>query len=201
MNNYKNIIKKTKKFVKNYMKNYDESHNYKHAKDVKKLALKIAKREKITDKLSLFKIKIASLCHDIADSKYTNNKDEQKKAINNFFKDKLDSNIINEIIYITTYTSLSKELDNENDNDNHNDNKILKIIQDADRIYSLGAIGVSRYFIYGIRNKNSTLKEIIKNIKNRTKLIMERIKTNYGKKIAKRKYKIIKIFLKDYYSN
>jgi len=191
------MIKETKKFVKNYMKSYDQSHDYNHVKRVKKLALKIAKKEKVYDKLSRFKIKLASLCHDIGDSKYTNDENEQSRILHNFFKDKIDDEIIEEIIYITTYTSLSKEMANYNNIDNNN--KILGCVQDADRIESLGSMGISRYFIYGIKKKNSNLDEIINNIKTRTKLIMKHMKTNYGKKIAKRKYKIIKNFIQDYY--
>lgn len=194
---YSKIIKQTKKFVKNYMKLYDESHDYNHVIRVKKLALKIAKKENL-DELSKFKIKIASLCHDIGDNKYTNDENEQKNVLFDFFKDKLDNHIINEIIYISTYTSLSKEMANYDKIDITNKN--LKCVQDADRIDSLGSIGISRYFIYGIKKKNSSLNEIINNIKNRTKLIKKHIKTNYGRKIAKRKYKIIKKFLKDYYN-
>jgi len=191
------MIKETKKFVKNYMKSYDQSHDYNHVKRVKKLALKIAKKEKVNDKLSMFKIKIASLCHDIGDNKYTNDENEQSRILYNFFKDKIDDEIIEEIIYITTYTSLSKEMANYNNIDNNN--KILKCVQDADRIESLGSMGICRYFIYGIKKKNSNLDEIINNIKTRTKLIMTHMKTNYGKRIAKRKYKIIKNFIQDYY--
>ena len=194
--NYLNIIKETEKFVKNYMKSYDESHDYNHVIRVKKLALKIAKKEKL-DEISKFKIIIASLCHDICDNKYTDDANEQRRVLFNFFKDKLDNKIIEEIIYVCTYTSLSKEMANYDKIDNTN--KILKCVQDADRIDSIGSIGISRYFIYGIRMKNSNLDEIINNIKNRSKLIKKHIKTNYGKKIAKRKYKIIKRFLKDYY--
>lgn len=180
------------------MKSYDESHNYKHALRVKKLALKIAKKEKL-DEISKFKIKIASLCHDIGDNKYTNNENEQRNVLFKFFKNKLSYEMIEEIISITTYTSLSKEIANYDKIDNTN--KILKCVQDADRIESLGSMGISRYFIYGIRKKNSSLDEIINNIKNRSKLIMKHIKTKYGKKLAKRKYKIIKRFLKDYYNH
>jgi len=194
--NYLDIINETEEFVKNYMKSYDESHDYNHIIRVKKLALKIAKKEKL-DELSKFKVIIASLCHDIGDNKYTSDNNEQRRILTNFFKDKLNDEMIEEIIYITTYTSLSKEMANYNKIDDNN--KILKCVQDSDRIDSLGSIGISRYFIYGIRKRNSNLNEIINNIKNRTKLIKKHIKTDYGKKLAKRKYKIIKKFLKDYY--
>lgn len=196
--NYLNIIKETEEFVKNYMKSYDESHDYKHVIRVKKLALKIARKEKL-DEISKFKIIIASLCHDIGDNKYTNDKNEQKRVLFNFFKDKLNNEIIEEIIYVSTYTSLSKEMSNYDKIDNTN--KILKCVQDADRIDSLGSKGICRYFIYGYKKKNSNLDEIINNIKNRSKLIKKHIKTRYGKKLAKRKYKIIKRFLKDYYDD
>jgi hypothetical protein len=44
------------------------------------------------------------------------------------------------------------------------------------------------------------MDDIFSNIRNRSKLLIKHIKTKKGKKIAKKKYKIIKYFLKDYYN-
>jgi len=63
----------------------------------------------------------------------------------------------------------------------------------------LGSIGITRYFIYGIKKTNSTINEIITNIQTRTNILIKNIKTNLGKEIAEKKFKIIKDFIEDYY--
>jgi len=177
------------------MKNYDCSHDFKHVIRVKNTALKIAISENL-DEESKYKIILCSLLHDIADSKYSNIENQQQNIIQDFYKNKLPNSVIDEIVYITKYTSLSKEISNLNDIDNTN--IMLKCVQDADRIDSLGSNGISRYFAYGFLKKNSNINQIIKNIKSRTKILIKFIKTKLGKKIAKKKYKLIKNFLNDY---
>jgi len=61
-------------------------------------------------------------------------------------------------------------------------------------------MGISRYFTYGIIKNNSKIIDIIKNIENRTNKIMNNIKTEMGKNISYEKYKIVKIFIDDYYA-
>jgi uncharacterized protein len=193
--NYSSIINDTEGWVKEIMKDYDCSHDFNHIVRVKKMAIKIAKKEKLNE-LDTFKVILGALTHDIADLKYTTNVNEQETLIKNFFKDKIENDIINEICYIACNTSLSKEVANIDKIDKNNLN--LKCVQDADRIDSLGANGISRYFAFGIIKKQSNIESIVSNIKNRSKVLLKFIKTNYGKKIAKKKYKIIKKFVKDY---
>ena len=194
---YEKIVIQTEEWVKKIMENYDSSHDFNHAIRVKNLALKIADSEGIKSNDKYITI-LAALTHDIADSKYSVINNEQEILLNDFFKDKLPKNIINKIIYIAKNTSLSKELVSESEIDNSN--IMLKCVQDADRIESLGSIGIARYFIYGIIKNKSNMDDIFSNIRNRSKLLIKYIKTNMGKKIAKKKYKIIKTFLKDYYN-
>ena len=192
---YNNIISDTEEWVKEIMKDYDCSHNFQHILRVKKMAIKIAKKEKLNE-YDTFIVILGALTHDIADAKYCSIKDEQEMLITNFFKDKLDNNIIKDILYVACNTSLSKEVANIDKIDNNNIK--LKCVQDADRIDSLGAIGISRYFMYGIHKKNSNTDDIINNIKSRSKIVLKFIKTKYARKISKKKYKIIKKFVKDY---
>jgi uncharacterized protein len=192
---YNKIISETEEWVKEMMKHYDCSHNFQHIIRVKKMAIKIAKKESLNE-FDKFIVILGALTHDIADSKYCNIKNEQETLINNFFKDKIPEDIIKEVSYIACNTSLSKEVANI---DKIDDNNIkLKCVQDADRLDSLGADGISRYFMYGIHKKNSNTDDIINNIKDRSKVLLKFIKTKYAKKISKKKYKIIKIFIKDY---
>jgi uncharacterized protein len=186
------ILKKTKKFVKKYMnKINDISHDYNHIKLVIKYSLKIAKKEGVNDINELFIIKMAALLHDIGDHKYTNK--NQKKIINKLLNKfgKLRKDDKKEIIEIASNVSLSKE-------DNRK-NKKLDIVKDADRINSLGAIGILRYATYNVKNSEKpSFKEIISNLTNRTEKIKMNIKTTTGKKIAKKQLKIISKFLKNY---
>ena len=202
-----NIINKAEKYAKEYMSKYDDSHNFDHALRVKSLATKIAVSEGLNNN-EIFEIIIASILHDINDHKYSNNNMTQKETLMIFFnsiKDELNENTINRIIYLACNISLSKELskDSKDSKDSNDSNleKQLNCIRDADRIESLGALGISRYFTYGIINKKSNIDGIIKNIEHRTAILLNHIKTDMGKKISAKKYIIIKSFIDDYYNS
>jgi uncharacterized protein len=193
---YSKLIEETEVWVKDKMKDYDCSHNFDHVLRVKKMAIKIAFKEDLKD-FDIFKIVMGALTHDVADSKYSSIPNEQETSIKEFLKDKIsDNSIIDEIVYIACNTSLSKEVANIHNIDKNNIN--LKCVQDADRIDSLGSIGICRYFMYGIHKNKSKINDIITNINNRSKIVLKFIKTKYGRKIAKRKYKIIHKFIKNY---
>lgn len=195
----KQLLQETDEWVKKYMDNYDCSHNYKHVIRVKNLALKIADSEKL-DEYSKFIIILGALTHDIADHKY-NSENTQEELLKEFFKDKLSNDELNEVIFIASNTSLSKENSNSlNGNINNIDysNTKLRCVQDADRLDSLGSIGIARYFIYGVINKKSDMECIVNNLEDRTDILLKYIKTNYAKELANEKYKIIKMFIDDF---
>jgi uncharacterized protein len=200
--NKQELLRRTEEFAKDYMKTYDDSHSFEHVVRVKNMATKIALSENLSEE-QIFIIQLAALTHDINDSKYKDvDVDETQQNILKKFFDNLieDKDILETIINISCNVSLSVELFN-NDNYNLCNNCIeLDCIRDADRIDSLGSIGISRYFTYGIIKKNSNINDIIDNIEKRTSKIMNSIKTNMGKNISYEKYKIIKMFIDDYYN-
>jgi len=107
----------------------------------------------------------------------------------------------NEIIRLASNVSLSKDYTN-NKNKNYSKRQLkLFIIQDADRINSLGAIGLMRYISFNVKNnKEPSFDEIIKNITNRTQKIKQFIRTKTGIKIANSNsnFKLITDFIKNY---
>jgi uncharacterized protein len=189
------IINITEEFAKNYMKRYDESHSFEHALRVKNMATRLAIAENLKDE-QIFIIQLAALTHDVNDSKYNNNSEDTQENIlrglfNNLINDKI---LLENIINTACNVSLSIELANKN-----NIKSIeLDCVRDADRIDSLGAIGISRYFTYGIVKRQSDISSIIENIENRTNILMNNISTDMGKKISSEKYKIIRMFIEDY---
>jgi len=187
------IIEDTEYYVSKYMTNYDISHDFNHILRVKELATTIAIKENI-DKDDIFIIQLGALMHDIADHKYCTEIFTQENIIRSFYENILEKNIIDEVVKIACNTSLSKEYNN----DNPIICKKLYCVQDADRIDSLGAIGISRYFAYGIIKNTSNIDSIIKNLEYRTNILMKYIKTDYGNLEAEKKYAIIRLFIEDY---
>jgi len=182
----------------------DISHDYNHVILVTNLAIKIAKKEGIYKQRDLFHIIMGALLHDYGDSKYSN--ELQEKLIKDYLQrfKYLKRYDKSEIIRLASNISLSKEIINKDNKDNFKINKKqlkLFIIQDADRINSLGAIGIMRYITYNINSKKeSSFNDIIINIKNRTSKIKKFIKTNTGFKIASsnNNFKLINDFILNY---
>lgn len=195
--NKKEILKKTEEFAKDYMKNYDDSHSFSHVIRVANMATKIALSENLHED-QIFIIQLAALTHDINDSKYKDTEETQQDILRKFFNDLFeDKDIIENIVNIACNVSLSIELSNNN-YERCKDCIELDCVRDADRIDSLGSIGISRYFMYGIVKNKSNISDIINNIENRTNIIMNNIKTNMGRNISYEKYKVIQIFIEDY---
>lgn len=190
------IIILTEDFAKDYMKKYDDSHSFDHAMRVKNMATTLAISENLNEE-QIFIIQLAALTHDINDSKYSNNnEDTQENVLRGFFNNLIDDkSILENIIYIACNVSLSHELAKTSSSYKSIE---LDCVRDADRIDSLGAIGISRYFTYGIVNKQSNISSIIDNIENRTNILMNNINTDMGKKISTDKYRIIRMFIEDY---
>jgi len=190
------IIILTEDFAKDYMKKYDDSHSFEHAMRVKNMATTLAISENLNEE-QIFIIQLAALTHDINDSKYSNNNDDtQENVLRGFFDNLIDDkSILENIIDIACNVSLSLELAKTSSSPKSIE---LDCVRDADRIDSLGAIGISRYFTYGIVNKQSNISSIIDNIENRTNILMNNINTDMGKKISTDKYRIIRMFIEDY---
>jgi uncharacterized protein len=190
------IIILTEDFAKDYMKKYDDSHSFDHAMRVKNMATTLAISENLNEE-QIFIIQLAALTHDINDSKYSNNnEDTQENVLRGFFNNLIDDkSILENIIDIACNVSLSHELAKPSSSYKSIE---LDCVRDADRIDSLGAIGISRYFTYGIVNKQSNISSIIDNIENRTNILMNNINTDMGKKISTDKYRIIRMFIEDY---
>lgn len=197
--NKEKILRITEDFVKDYMKTFDDSHSFEHVLRVKNMATKIALSENLSEE-QIFIIQLAALTHDINDSKYRDTDETQQNILRKFFNNLIkDKDILEKLVNISCNVSLSVEL--LNNCNNFNNCIELDCIRDADRIDSLGSIGISRYFTYGIIKKKSNIYDIINNIEKRTDKIMNRIKTNMGKTISLEKYKIIEMFINDYYNS
>ncbi len=136
------IIQNTIQFVKEMLKDAEAGHDWFHTERVWKLAQKIALKEG-GDSLI---IQLGALLHDIADPKFHNGDETLALRIANDFlqTQNLDSQQIEQVLFIIKNISFK----NRNEAPTHK-NIELQIVQDADRLDAIGALGIARTFNFG----------------------------------------------------
>ena len=135
-------ILKTEEFVKANLKGYDSGHDWWHIERVRKMAAFINEMEKLADP---FIVDITALLHDTADSKFAAGKKENGYAlIGDFMEMNGMAEFKDRVINVIKNVSFSSKNKTENADD-----PLLFVIQDADRLDAIGAIGVARAFNYG----------------------------------------------------
>jgi uncharacterized protein len=204
-------IKVTEEFVRKIIRNYDSGHDWYHIERVRKLALFINEQEAIADP---FILDIAAILHDSADSKFSGASIEQGyKEIGEFLDKTGMSEIKEQIIGVIRNVSFSKKNPSGNLKD-----PVLLIIQDADKLDAMGAIGIARAFNYGgFRNNaiynpdiefyNNNLKEqqtnktssTISHFYEKLLVLKYRMNTLTAKRLAIERHEFLLIFLKQFY--
>ena len=211
--NKETIIQNTIKFVKNELKDAEGGHDWFHIERVYKNSVLISKEEKV----DAFVVSLGALLHDIADPKFYNG-DETigPKVASNFLKSQdVDDNITTHVINIIKYISFKNSLDI---NGQKFTSKELEVVQDADRLDAIGAIGIARCFNYGgFKNRALYNPEIVPNLnmskeeyKNSTAptinhfyekllLLKDKMNTLTGQQIAIKRHQYMEQFLAQFY--
>ena len=201
------IIEKTIAFVKQKLENAEGGHDWFHIERVYKNALLVARDEKCDEII----VKLGALLHDIADSKFHNGDETVGPKVAREFleSENVEESIIEHVINIINNISF------KGGNFEKNFTSIeLEIVQDADRLDAIGAIGTARAFNYGgFKNRQlynpdivpnlSMSKEEYKNSKSPTLnhfyekllLLKDKMNTNTGKKIAQNRHDFMETFL------
>lgn len=138
------LLKKTLLYIKEKFEDDHSGHDYYHSVRVYNLATFICKKENA----NLETVQLASLLHDVDDYKLFGGNTGTYSNAETFLKDnkisdekiKLICDIISSISFKGTDTQVPQSIEG-------------KIVQDADRLDAIGAIGIARVFAYG-GNKN-----------------------------------------------
>lgn len=208
----KQLIEATKTFVKTSLVDAEGGHDWFHTLRVYNNSLLIAKDENVDELV----VAVGSLLHDIADSKFHDGDENvgPKIARKFLFEHNVDSTIIEHIINIIE--NISFKGGNERQKFNSPE---LEVIQDADRLDAIGAIGIARCFNYGgFKNRalyNPNIKPNLNMSKEEYKnssaptinhfyekllLLKDRMNTKTGKKIAEKRHTYMKYFLDQFYA-
>jgi len=212
----KEIIDQTINFVKIELFNAEGGHDWFHIERVWKLAKLIGKNESA----DLFIVELGALLHDIADAKFYNGDETigSKKARSFLKSIEVDELTIQHIENIINHISYKNSLTQNNENE-YFVSKELKVIQDADRLDAMGAIGIARAFNYGgFKNRelyNPNIKPNINQSKEVYKkstaptinhfyekllLLKDKMNTNTGQLMAEERHVFMKQFLEQFYS-
>ena len=136
------IIENTILFVKNKLAQAEGGHDWFHIERVYKNALLIAKEEEC----DLTVVKLAALLHDIADSKFHNGDESIGPKVAREF---LESQKVSEDIILHVIAIIENISFKGGNFEKKFHSKELEIVQDADRLDAIGAIGIARTFNYG----------------------------------------------------
>ncbi len=171
-------------FIRELFRNNFDGHDAEHSIRVYRNALLIAEDEPECNKDI---VALAALLHDADDSKLFNT--ENNANARSFLKDKqINQDDIEQICETINSVSFSK-----------NRGKIpasaeAKIVQDADRLDAIGAIGIARTFAFGGRT-GRTLKLSIQHFHDKLLLLKDEMNTAKAKEIAGSRHLFMERFL------
>lgn len=187
-------MKAVKKYVKQLFSNDVTGHDYHHMKRVANVAREIAKQENANE----FICELGGWLHDVGDYKLFA---DPKKAI-----DQMEQ-------FLRSIKLTNKEIqlvDRAIQDVSFSKGKIPitlegKIVQDADRLDAIGAIGIARTFAYGgannqlIYHDNQNKNTSIQHFYDKLLIIKDQLNTDYAKKIASERHQFMKLFLEQFY--
>lgn len=207
-----NLINDTIAFVKKELENAEGGHDWFHIERVYKNAVLIANGENC----DILIVQLGALLHDIADSKFHDGDETVGPKKARLF---LESKTVSE----NTITHVVNIIENISFKGGHETKKFssleLDIVQDADRLDAIGAIGVARTFNYGgfknrviynpeIKPNLNMSKEEYKNsdaptinhFYEKLLLLKDKMNTKTGKKIADQRHDFMELFLNQFYA-
>jgi uncharacterized protein len=211
MQSNQEIIDATVAYVKTTLEGAEGGHDWWHIYRVWQLSRQIAAHETA----DMLIVELGALLHDIADSKFHNGDENIGPARARAFMTAqgLSEEIIVHVENIIRYISFKG---------GHNDNAFrspeLSVVQDADRLDAIGAIGIARAFNYGgFKNRaiydpavkpnmvmtreeyKSNTAPTINHFYEKLLLLKDRMNTNTGKAMAAERHQFMEMFLEQFY--
>ena len=206
-----NVISLTADFVRRTLEGAEAGHDWWHIQRVWNNAKLIGNAEQV----DMLVVELAALLHDIADSKFHDGDEEigPRIAIDFLNSINLDQNKIEHIQQIIRNISFKASLGTITFH-----SKELEVVQDADRLDAIGAIGIARAFTYGgFKNRelyNPTIAPQLNMNKEEYKksaaptinhfyekllLLKDKMNTETGREIAAQRHQFMEMYLAEFY--
>lgn len=207
-----NIIEKTVAFVKKSLEQAESGHDWWHIQRVWNNTRMILQHEEADELVC----ELTALLHDIADSKFHNGDETIGPRVAGEFlsSEGVDPQIVEQVQAIILNMSFKASLGERNFH-----SKELEIVQDADRLDAIGAIGIARAFTYGgfknreIYNPNIPVMEnmdkeaykkttapTINHFYEKLLLLKDKMNTPTAKKMAEGRHQYMEQYLEQFYA-
>ena len=179
------IIKRAIDYLENIFDGNSDGHGADHSLRVYNNALNI---RKVYECNELY-VDLGALLHDVDDHKLFNNKNNEN-ARRFLRENNFDSEAIEDIIEIINSVSFTKNKGTKP--------KTLEacIVQDADRLDAIGAIGVARTFMYSGKNGRG-IEGSLKHFDEKLLLLKDMMNTDEAKRLAEERDSFMKEFLSE----
>jgi len=206
-----NPIQLTEQYVKSSLEGAEGGHDWWHIFRVWQTAKTIAAEEYVDIEV----VELAALLHDIADSKFHDGDEEIGPAKAGEFLKSISVNeeTIKHVQQIIRNMSFKASL---GERDFHS--KELEVVQDADRLDAIGAIGIARAFSYGgfkqrefynpdiPPNLNMSKEEYkkstaptINHFYEKLLLLKDKMNTDTGRRMAQQRHEFMELYLEQFY--
>lgn len=207
----KELVDKTIAYIKEKLEHSEHGHDWWHISRVYHNALNILSHESG----DVLIVSLAALLHDIADAKFHDGDETigPRLAEEFLIKHEVPSVVTDHVISIIENMSFKSSLGNVSFTSTEMD-----IVQDADRLDAIGAIGIARAFHYGgyknrviynpdiLPNLNMTKEEYkksdgptINHFFEKLLLLKDKMKTETGMKIANQRHEFMEKYLQEFY--
>lgn len=180
------------------MSSFDASHDVFHAFRVHGLALRIAAQ--ITQPVNMLVVELSALLHDICDSKYRSVAEgiDSECVLAATLRSEIgitDEAIVNHVVKIANGISYSKQVQNPIPTSMRTIE--MDIVQDADRLESIGAIGIARCFHFGGARGHS-LPDCREHFDSKLVKLISLMRTEPGRKMAEQRDAFLRAFMDQY---
>lgn len=181
------LIEEAKVYIQEIFKNNSDGHDANHSLRVYKNALQIAKEY---PECNMMTVALSSLLHDVDDHKLFATKDNMNAR--QFLKNhNIDNDDIEFICQIINGVSFSKNKERQPQTIEG------KIVQDADRIDAIGAVGIARTFAYGGK-AGRTLESSLQHFNDKLLLLKDKMNTQEAKRISESRHLYMEEFLSEF---
>jgi uncharacterized protein len=213
MSNMDQLINNTIAFVKQELAEAEGGHDWWHIHRVYQNTLLLAQTEDVDHTI----VRLAALLHDIADPKFHDGDEEigPKTAVAYLKSQAIDADIIKHVELIIRNMSYKNSLESGE----RFTSPELQVVQDADRLDAIGAIGIARAFNYGgFKNRALHNPETLPNLHmskeeykkssaptinhfyEKLLLLKDKMNTETGKQIAKQRHRFMEQYLDQFYA-
>lgn len=199
------LVAEASAYAQDWMSQYDASHDWSHVQRVLNMALHLMKEEgRITGNADIYDqtvVTLAALLHDVGDRKYMRPeaKEDPKSMVHDFLAHKGAAyelaarvqDVINHVSYsneVADPTSVTSCLQRHPE---------LAVVQDADRLDALGAVGISRCFTYSAikGDQEDSINDSLAHFESKLLKLERMMKTQSGRIEAQKRSQVIRDFM------